>query len=95
MVITIILLIITVVTLGYTTYNLLRKNEKQEDVLAAYLLYMDNLSKIIEHSSERLKKIDSKGTFESDDEIGWFFEQIKVIQERLNNFKLTDGGEEE
>jgi len=94
MVITIILLIITVITLGYTTYNLLRKNEKQEDVLAAYLLYMDNLSKIIEHSSERLKKIDTKGTFESDDEIGWFFEQIKVIQERLNNFKLTDGGEE-
>lgn len=89
------LLIITVTTLGYTTYNLLRKNEKQEDVLAAYLLYMDNLSKIIEHSSERLKKIDSKGTFESDDEIGWFFEQIKVIQERLNNFKLTDGGEKE
>jgi hypothetical protein len=89
------LLIIAVITLGYTTYNLLRKNEKQEDVLAAYLLYMDNLSKIIEHSSDRLKKIDSKGTFESDDEIGWFFEQIKVIQERLNNFKLTDGGEEE
>jgi hypothetical protein len=88
------LLIIAVITLGYTTYNLLRKNEKQEDVLAAYLLYMDNLSKIIEHSSDRLKKIDSKGTFESDDEIGWFFEQIKVIQERLNNFKLTDGGEE-
>ena len=89
------LLIIAVITLSYTTYNLLRKNEKQEDVLAAYLLYMDNLSKIIEHSSERLKKIDSKGTFESDDEIGWFFEQIKVIQERLNNFKLTDGGEKE
>jgi hypothetical protein len=88
------LLIIAVITLGYTTYNLLRKNEKQEDVLAAYLLYMDNLSKIIEHSSERLKKIDTKGTFKSDDEIGWFFEQIKVIQERLNNFKLTDGGEE-
>ena len=87
-------LIIAVITLSYTTYNLLRKNEKQEDVLAAYLLYMDNLSKIIEHSSDRLKKIDSKGTFESDDEIGWFFEQIKVIQERLNNFKLTDGGEE-
>jgi hypothetical protein len=88
------LLIIAVITLGYTTYNLLRKNEKQEDVLAAYLLYMDNLSKIIEVSDERLKKIDSKGTFQSDDEIGWFFEQIKVIQERLNNFKLTDGGEE-
>jgi hypothetical protein len=94
MVILIILLIITTGVLGYTTYNLLRKNEKQEDILATYLLYMDQLSKIIEHSAERLQKIDTKGTFESDDEIGWFFEQIKVIQERLNNFKLTNGGEE-
>ena len=90
----IILLILVVGVLSYTTYNLLNKNEKQEDILASYLVYMDQLSKIIEHSDERLKKIDNKGTFQSDDEIGWFFEQIKVIQERLNNFKLTDGGEE-
>jgi hypothetical protein len=55
---------------------------------------MDQLSKIIEHSDERLQKIDSKGTFQSDDEIGWFFEQIKVIQERLNNFKIENDGEE-
>jgi len=88
------LLVIIIGVLSYTTYNLLRKNEKQEDVLASYLLYMDQLSKIIEHSDERLQKIDNKGTFQSDDEIGWFFEQIKVIQERLNNFKLTDDREE-
>lgn len=94
MVIVIILLIIAVCILGYTTYNLLRKNEKQEDILANYLIYMDQLSKIIEHSDERLEKIDNKGTFKSDDEIGWFFEQIKVIQSRLNNFKLTNDGEE-
>ena len=94
MVIAIILLVIVVCVLSYTTYNLLKKNEKQEDILASYLIYMDQFSKIIEHSNERLQKIDSKGTFQSDDEIGWFFEQIKVIQERLNNFKLTDGGEE-
>ena len=90
----IILLVLVAGVLSYTTYNLLKKNEKQEDILASYLIYMDQLSKIIEHSSERLKKIDNKGTFESDDEIGWFFEQIKVIQERLNNFKLTNDGEE-
>lgn len=89
------LLVLVAGVLSYTTYNLLKKNEKQEDILASYLIYMDQLSKIIEHSSERLKKIDNKGTFESDDEIGWFFEQIKVIQERLNNFKLTNDGEEE
>lgn len=90
----IILLILVVGVLSYTTYNLLNKNEKQEDILASYLVYMDQLSKIIEHSDERLKKIDNKGTFQSDDEIGWFFEQIKVIQERLNNFKLNNDGEE-
>jgi len=94
MVITIILLVILVCVFSYTTYNLLKKNEKQEDILASYLLYMDQLSKIIEHSDERLKKIDTKGTFQSDDEIGWFFEQIKVIQERLNNFKIENDGEE-
>jgi uncharacterized membrane protein YukC len=55
MVIAIILLVITVCVLGYTTYNLLKKNEKQEDILASYLMYMDQLSKIIEHSDERLK----------------------------------------
>lgn len=90
----IILLILAVGILSYTTSNLLKKNEKQEDILASYLTYMDQLSKIIEHSNERLKKIDNKGTFQSDDEIGWFFEQIKVIQERLNNFKLNNDGEE-
>ena len=94
MVVAIIILSVVVCVLGYTTFNLLRKNEKQEDVLTAYLLYMDNLSKIIEHSSEQIKKIDSKGTFQSDDEIGWFFEQIKVIQSRLDNFKLTNDREE-
>ena len=93
MVVLITSLVIAVCVLGYTTYNLLKKNEKQEDILASYLIYMDQLSKIIEHSDERLKKIDAKGTFKSDDEVGWFFEQIKVIQERLNNFKLTNDGE--
>ena len=86
-------LIIVTLVLSYTTYNLLLKNEKQEDILAQYLLYLDQLSKVIEHSDARLKKIDAKETFKSDDEIGWFFEEIKVIQERLNNFKIIDGSE--
>jgi hypothetical protein len=86
-------LIIATLVLSYTTYNLLHKNEKQEDILAQYLQYLDQLSKVIEHSDARLKKIDAKETFKSDDEIGWFFEEIKVIQERLNNFKIIDGSE--
>lgn len=83
---------VLVLVLGYTTYNLLRKNEKQEDVLAQYLSYMDKISKQIEYSDVKLNQIDIKGIFKSDDEIGWFFEQIKNLQAQLNNFKLLDDG---
>jgi hypothetical protein len=87
------ILVLVICVLSYTTYNLLRKNEKQEDVLVSYLDYLDKLSKTIEYMDVRLKQIDSKGTFSADDEIGWFFDQIKVIQNKLNNFKLIDDGE--
>lgn len=93
MVLIVIILSLLVCVLGYTTFNLLRKNEKQEDVLASYLNYMDMLSKNIEYMDTRLNQIDSKGIFKSDDEIGWFFDQVKVMQTKLNNFKLIDDGE--
>ena len=77
-----------VVILGFTTFNLLKKTETAEDIVLNYLLYLDKISKVIEISDERLKKIDQKGTFKSDDEVGFFFEEIKQIQEILNDFKM-------
>jgi hypothetical protein len=77
-----------VVILGFTTFNLLRKNEKAEDILVGYLDYLDKMSKVIEVADARLKKIDHRGTFQSDDEVGFFFDQIKKLQEILNEFKL-------
>jgi hypothetical protein len=77
-----------VVILGFTTFNLLRKNEKAEDILIGYLDYLDKISKVIEVADTRLKKIDHRGIFQSDDEIGFFFDQIKNLQEILNEFKL-------
>ena len=81
-------LIIIVAILGFTTLNLLRKNEKQEDILLGYLKYLDNISRVIEVSDEKVKKIDIKGSFEGDDEIGFFFKTIKQIQEILNDFNI-------
>ena len=34
-----------------------------------------------------MKEIDAKGSFESDDEVGFFFEQMKILQQQLNDFK--------
>jgi hypothetical protein len=66
----------------------MKKNERQEDILAEYLNYLDNLSRTIEISEKKLKEIDNKGTFSSDDEVGFFFKSIQGIQEILNDFKL-------
>ena len=79
-----------VVGLGFTTINLLRKNEKQEDILVGYLQYLDKISQIIEFIDTKLKDIDHKGSFKSDDEIGFFFEEIQNIQKVLNEFKIKD-----
>ena len=81
-------LAVLVVILGFTTYNLLRKNEKQEDIVAGYLVYLDNLSRTIEVSEKKLKELDRGGVFEKDDEVGVIFQSILKIQEILNDFNL-------
>jgi hypothetical protein len=88
MILTIILLSIIVVVFVFTTINLLKKNEKQEDILLGYLKYLDNMSRVIEVSDEKIKKTDIKGSFEGDDEVGHFFQTIKQIQEILNDFNI-------
>tara|TARA_R100001163_G_scaffold16834_1_gene15145 strand:- start:11541 stop:11825 length:285 start_codon:yes stop_codon:yes gene_type:complete len=87
-IITISILSILVGILGFTTINLLKKNEKQEDILAEYLNYLDQLSRTIEASDKKLKEVDAKGTFKSDDEVGYFFKSIQSIQSILNDFKV-------
>lgn len=79
---------VIIVLLVYTNYNLLKKNEKCEDIIKSYENYMVNLSNTIDFSNNKLKEIDRKGTFDSDDEIGFFFQQLKYLQEQLNDFKV-------
>ena len=76
-----IVLSVLVVILGFTTWNLLKKNERAEDIVVGYLEYLDQISRIIEVSDEKIKKLDQRGTFSSDDEVGYFFKSIKNIQE--------------
>tara|TARA_R110000822_G_scaffold270748_3_gene393646 strand:+ start:363 stop:647 length:285 start_codon:yes stop_codon:yes gene_type:complete len=81
-------LIVIVLILGFTTFNLLKKNENQEDIVVGYLQYLDKISRVIEISDEKVKKVDIKGSFEGDDEVGFFFKTIKDIQSILNEFQL-------
>ena len=82
------ILSILVLVLGFSVINLLRKQETAEDIVISYMKYLDNISKTIEISDKKLKELDHKGSFESDDEIGFFFKSVKQIQDILNDFKV-------
>ena len=77
---TILLIIITTI-LSFGIYNLIKKNETLED-------FISKQSEAINECDSRLKQIDDKGIFYADDEIGWFFKEVKKIQQALNEFTL-------
>jgi hypothetical protein len=79
---------VLVVILGFTTFNLMKKQEKSEDILAGYLSYLDRLSRVIEISNKKLKEVDRAGMFEKDDDVGQIFQSILKIQEILNEFNI-------
>ena len=51
---------ITVVILGFTTWNLLSKTEKQEDIIINYDNFINEYSKQLDGADKRLKEIDEK-----------------------------------
>ena len=86
----IILLSVLVVVFLYTTFNLLRKNEKYEDLVEGYRVFILRFQQQVKESDKRIKEIDSKGTFKSDDEVGYFFNELKKIQDSLTNFRVEE-----
>ena len=50
--------------------NLIKKNEILEDFIAKQ-------SEAIKACDQRLQQVDNKGIFYADDEIGWFFQELK------------------
>ncbi len=67
-------------------YALRRINQYENFIL--------NIQNIISSSTQRMKQVDSTGHYESDDETGFFFEQLKQIQLMLNDlFEPTEGDE--
>ena len=87
MIVVVIILSLLVVIFGYTTFNLLKKVEKLEDRVNLYDELFTQIREITLFSDKKLKEIDTRGTFSSDDEVGWFFKHIKTLQEMFNKFK--------
>lgn len=78
--VTIIITILTLISisLGYAVWNLLNKLERYEDILEENT---DTYVQIL----NAMKEIDSTGAFESDDEVGSTFTDLKNLIERNKN----------
>ena len=57
-------------------YSLRRITQYEELIL--------EIQQVIKFSTDKMKLVDSKGHYESDDETGFFFEQLKQIQLSLD-----------
>ena len=79
-------LLISVVSSTLLFFSLRRINQ-YEDVIVQF-------QQIIEFSSEKMKSVDASGHYESDDETGFFFQQLKELQELLNGIFENEETEE-
>ena len=77
------LLIILIITLSYSVFNLLKKLEKYEDIIEENENYIQKEIERNEALLEALRLIDSRQMFEKDDEVGSIFYQIKETIEKF------------
>ncbi len=90
------ILVALLIICTYIINNLLVKVEKYEDITQDQVRYLQNISDTIGESKRHLQNLDDKGVFQSDDEVGEFFNQMKAVQEQLNDYMLPQNyGKEE
>jgi hypothetical protein len=80
------LLIISTV-LFFRGFNLIERIEELEDEVSLYELRNEETKEALESMLEQMREIDLKGSFESDDEVGSVFTQLKTIIEVYNNIE--------
>ncbi len=70
----------------YGVRNLLKQNEQLEDSLTEVVT---DTNRTITDVVEQMKRVDIRGSFESDDEVGSVFESLKSIVEKLKEKYLV------
>ena len=74
--------------LSVIVYYSLKRITQYEDLISQF-------QQIIQFSTEKMKQVDADGHYESDDETGFFFQQLKDIQLLLDGVFETDNKESE
>ncbi len=70
---------------------LIRRNSALEKAVAQQREYIDAISIIVNNSDQKLKELDTLGAFQADDEVGTFFQNLREIQNIINDFNNFKG----
>ena len=73
---TILFFLISVVSTTLVYFSLRRINQYESLII--------QFQQIVEFATTKMKQVDVRGHYESDDETGFFFQQLKELQELLN-----------
>ena len=84
---TILFFLISVFTSVLTYYSLRRITQYEELIL--------EIQQVIKFSTDKMKLVDSKGHYESDDETSFFFEQLRDMQTLLDSIFVKEEESEE
>ena len=76
--------IVLLLFISYMLVLSMRRINQYEDLIL-------QIQQIITFATDKMKQVDSTGHFESDDEVGFFFEELKSIQLSLDGvFEQTE-----
>ena len=81
-ILSVIFFLISVVSSTIVYYSLKR--------ITQYENLITQFQQIITFATEKMKLVDNKGHYESDDETGFFFQQLRDLQLLLDNIFETD-----
>jgi len=84
-----ILLILMVIVSMYVNWNLFRKTEKLEDANEEAAVWIDEYSKKLNDILSKIREIDSKQMFETDDDVGSIFAEISKNIKELEELKVN------
>ena len=74
-----IILLVLLITCLYIIYNLNKKTEQYET-------WFESIREQVSDTNVKLNEIDVRGSFSSDDEIGFYFKYIQSMQNDLSKY---------
>ena len=86
-ILTILFFLISVGSSALVYFSLRRINQYESLII--------EFQNIIEFATTKMKQVDGSGHYESDDETGFFFQQLKELQELLNGIFENEKVEED